>query len=108
MLVGWFSKGAMDEVRNTVNALKKLIEGYRGPKEFEADWKWLRLMVPFQMRLLVEQVLWDKRGGWRDLVTGFGPVKGRSARSRFLESTFKGKVETPGAVRASTARQRER
>ena len=73
----WFSRGVVDEVRKGVGALRKLIEGYQGPREFEADWKWLRLVVPLQLRLLVEQVLWDKRGGWRDLVTGFGPVKGR-------------------------------
>ena len=74
----WFSRGVVDAVRETVKQLKKLIEGYDGPKAFEADWKWIRLTVPLQFRLLVEQILWDKRGGWRDLVTGFGPVKGRS------------------------------
>lgn len=74
----WFSKGVVDEVRRLVAILRVAIEGYDGPREFEADWKWIRLVVPLQVRLLVEQLLWDKRGGWRDLVTGFGPVKGRT------------------------------
>ncbi len=77
----WFSKSAADEVRKMVSLLRKALEGYSGPREFEADWKWIRLVVPLQMRLLVEQILWDKRGGWRDLVTGFGPVKGRQDRT---------------------------
>ena len=79
-IVKWFSRGVVHEVRRMVTSLEKVIGGYSGPKEFEADWKWVRLMVPLQLRLLVEQILWDKRGGWRDLVTGFGPVKGRGRR----------------------------
>ena len=77
LLTGGLTRGVMDEVRKVVAIWRKTIESYSGPREFEADWKWLRLMVPLQVRLLVEQILWDKRGGWRDLVTGFGPVKGR-------------------------------
>ena len=79
-LAGWFSKGVVDEVERAVDALRSMIGGYRSPRAFEEDWKWLRLVVPLQLRLLVEQILWDKRGGWRDLVTGFGPVKGRGGR----------------------------
>ena len=79
-VAAWFSKGVVDEVRRAVEGLGKLIEGYQSPREFEADWKWVRLVVPLQMRLMVEQILWDKKGGWRDLVTGFRPVKGRPQR----------------------------
>ena len=79
MVTKWFSKGVAEEVRRLVEMARNLIEGYQTPREFEADWKWIRLAVPLQLRLMVEQILWDKRGGWRDLVTGFGPVKGRTA-----------------------------
>ena len=86
LLAGWFSRGAVDEVRRLVSLLTDMIEGYRSAREFERDWKWIRLVVPLQVRLLVEQILWDKRGGWRDLVTGFGPVKGRYGTRSKLDS----------------------
>lgn len=69
---------------------KVFVEQYKTPRAFEGDWKWLRLSVPLQVRLLVEQVLWDKRGGWRDLVTGFGPVKGRPGRKPYESGSGKG------------------
>ena len=78
----WFSRGVADNVRSTVKMLRQAIEGYRSPRDFEEDWKWIRLVVPLQLRLMVEQILWDKAGGWRDLVTGFGPVKGRRSKKR--------------------------
>ena len=87
---GWFTQGVVDEVRKNVRFLRKMIETYSGPREFEEDWKWVRLVVPLQLRLLVEQILWDKRGGWRDLVTGFRPVKGRP--QRLFTPEFKGRL----------------
>ncbi len=71
-------KGAAHAGRFVAQVAIKYVSLYRTAREFESDWKWTRLVVPLQVRLLVEQVLWDKRGGWRDLVTGFGPVKGRN------------------------------
>ena len=41
---------------------------------FEQHWKVLRLRVPLQDRLVIEQILWEK-GGWRaELVKGFYPI----------------------------------
>lgn len=39
-------------------------------------WKVLRLRLPLQDRLVVEQILWDKEGPWRQLVAGFRPIAG--------------------------------
>ena len=77
-LEGLLIKQAAEIGRLAGKAARKFVNFWETPKEFERDWKWVRLIVPLQARLLVEQVLWDKRGGWRDLVTGFGPVRGRS------------------------------
>lgn len=60
--------------RGLANGIRDTLNSYSGPKAFEQDWKWARLVVPLQIRLMVEQVLWDRRGGWRDLVSGFKPV----------------------------------
>ena len=79
------TRAAAAAARAAGKAAKLFVESYERPREFEADWKWLRLAVPLQVRLITEQVLWDKRGGWRDLVTGFGPVKGRGAPGKHRE-----------------------
>ncbi len=63
--------------RALANSIRDVLSSYSGPKAFEADWKYARLVVPLQFRLLVEQELWDRRGGWRDLVTGFKPITKR-------------------------------
>lgn len=77
---------AVDGVRNIIarfqpalfralaDAMRSWIRSYASPRAFQADWKWMRLMVPLQFRLLVEQVLWDLGGDWRKLVTGFRPI----------------------------------
>lgn len=75
--LGVLGRRAAEEARTVGKAMKAYVDSYSNPQSFEADWIWLRLAVPLQVRLMVEQVLWNKRGGWRDLVTGFGPVKGR-------------------------------
>ncbi len=80
ILVQFISKEALRLAKAMARAARKLVNSYRGPRAFEQDWKWLRLAVPLQVRLVVEQVLWDKRGGYRDLVTGFGPVRGRNKK----------------------------
>lgn len=41
---------------------------------FTRDWKALRLRLPLQDRLVVEQVLYDKGGWHRKLVSGFRPI----------------------------------
>lgn len=43
---------------------------------FTQHWKRLRLRLPLQDRLVIEQILWDKGAEWRELVTGFRPIKG--------------------------------
>lgn len=66
--------------RSLADSVRDAVEEYDDPRVFEKDWKYARLVVPLQIRLLIEQILWDKRGGWRDLVTGFNPVKRRIRR----------------------------
>ena len=66
--------------RELAGSVRRVLGSYDGPSAFQKDWKWARLLVPLQLRLLVEQVLWDKGEGWRKLITGFGPI--RSKRSR--------------------------
>lgn len=55
-------------------AATTLLDSYDSPREFMADWKWMRLLIPLQVRLFMEQILWDRAGQWRQLVTGFRPV----------------------------------
>ena len=69
--------------REMAAAIRRVLDSYDSPGAFQRDWKWVRLLVPLQMRLMVEQVLWDKGIGWRKLVTGFGPVRtGKSIRAK--------------------------
>lgn len=61
--------------RSVATQIRAALLEYRGAAAFTKDWKWARLSVPLQIRLLVEQVLWDEGGEWRKLITGFGPIK---------------------------------
>lgn len=60
--------------KGMILAANVLLDSYTNVSEFMSDWKWLRLLVPLQVRLFVEQILWDRGGRWRQLVTGFRPV----------------------------------
>lgn len=65
---------------------RALVEGYdsaavhlepNNRRRFEAfreDWKWLRLAMPLQVRLFVEQICYDKGWPWRSVYTGFSPI----------------------------------
>lgn len=65
--------------------IRKWIDGYeqnydvpeQGLEAFWVTWKVLRCWVPLQLRLAVEQVLYEKGGDWRRLVTGFRPIENR-------------------------------
>lgn len=46
-----------------------------GFQMFKADWRCFRLTIPLQMRLLVEQALYDLDYPWRSLCSGFGPLR---------------------------------
>ncbi len=74
-LSGAFLSVAADSGRAVANQVRAALLKYSSAKAFQRDWKWARLSVPLQIRLLVEQVLWEKDGDWRNLVTGFGPIK---------------------------------
>lgn len=58
-----------------ITAALVLIDSYGSFKAFRADWKWVRLMLPLQGRLVVEQILWDRGTPWRSLVTGFRAIR---------------------------------
>lgn len=98
--LGALSAGAMSATARAAVIMKAATEDmlgrYEGPKAFGEEWKWTRLLVPLQVRLFVEQVLWDKRGGYRDLVTGFAPVKTRGKK----------KTNAPGGIEYERARRR--
>ena len=55
------------------------------PEEFQGEWQWARMLVPLQLRLIVEQVLWNRGRPWKDLITGFLPMK-KIKRQRALKS----------------------
>ena len=59
--------------RDTSRVTTAWMDSYKTPFAFERDWKWLRLEVDLQTRLFVEQVLWDRGGVWKAMVSGFGP-----------------------------------
>ncbi len=70
-----FGKGYARELRKSKHAILNWIRlQYKNdPEAFWNDWKWLRLTVDLQVRLFVEAVLWERRGPWRAMITGFGP-----------------------------------
>lgn len=71
----------LDYMQTMAASWRRWIEGYEalngariGRAAFRADWKWIRLWLDLQERLFVEQMLYEKGGFYRTLVTGFKPV----------------------------------
>lgn len=50
-------------------------------QRFHLDWKVLRVGISLQVRLLVEQVLYDEGEPWNRLVTGFLPMSWKTSGS---------------------------
>lgn len=46
-----------------------------GFQAFRYEWKYIRLTLGLQERLLIEQVLYEYGKPWATLCTGFGPVR---------------------------------
>ena len=40
--------------REMAAALRRVLNGYGSPGAFQKDWKWARLLIPLQVRLMVE------------------------------------------------------
>ena len=70
------AKPNMEDVVKWIEAFKSR-EVYPGAgfKAFKAEWKYTRLYMGLQSRLLVEQVLYEYGKPWSTLCTGFGPVR---------------------------------
>lgn len=68
---------AADILRELEASARKWVDGYDkagGFAEFRSMWRKVRNAVPLQTRLMVEQILWEKGGTWRGLVSGFKPI----------------------------------
>ena len=92
--------------RETARVTNQWISTYPSALNFGADWKWLRLEVPLQTRLFVEQVLWERGGEWRKLVTGFGPIKaGAGGVPKSEIAFFLRRAVTAGAQRRGYRRR---
>ena len=64
-----------------VSLANALIDAYSTFEDFRSDWKWMRLLVPLQGRLLTEQLLWDRGLPWRSLITGFRAIEGDAGQT---------------------------
>lgn len=71
----------MEHVNNVLDMIRTWVRGYElafgtnmGYESFRRMWKYGRLAIPLQVRLLVEQVLYEKGRPWSALCTGFQPV----------------------------------
>ena len=97
---------AADSGRAVANQVRAALSKYSSSKAFQRDWKWARLSVPLQIRLLVEQVLWEKGGDWKKLVTGFGPIKGAEAEPEI--PVFRTKLSKSNVIRGRRMRKQRR
>lgn len=62
------------ELVGLIKTLDGVICDYPSFRVFAAQWRYLRLVVPLQVRLLIEQLLYEKGEPWRSLVRGFKPI----------------------------------
>ncbi|MBV6343699.1 hypothetical protein [Candidatus Magnetobacterium casense] len=63
-----------EDIRNWVNGYEEKNDPRVAILGFAYHWKLLRTFVPLQLRLAVEQVLYEKGGSWQRLITGFRPL----------------------------------
>lgn len=52
---------------------REMYEG-QGFEEFKSDWRIFRVWCPLQVRLAVEEILWQLGPPYRKLITGFAPI----------------------------------
>lgn len=55
--------------------LRAWVGEFENAAAFQRHWVRARLFVPLQIRLAMEQLLWELGGGYRNLITGFGPAR---------------------------------
>ena len=72
----WEDVGGLDPLLSMIDTAKDIILRYSNFEEFREHWKWRRILVPLQLRLVVEQMLWDMGLPWRSLITGFRAIEG--------------------------------
>ena len=68
--VGEMRKHCLSLARDCGRLLDELV----AKGDFSEDWPYIRAFVPLQIRLVCEQIMWDRGGDWRQYVTGFRPV----------------------------------
>lgn len=76
---GSLGHGGTDHLMSHITKVWKLlnewIDEYAGDiAAWKRDWVRCRLFVPLQIRLAMEQVLYERGGEYRSLITGFGPA----------------------------------
>ena len=77
----WADVGGLDVVLWGIDEAKRLIAAYDDFNLFREHWKWRRLLVPLQFRLICEQILWDMGLPWRSLITGFRAIEGAAGQT---------------------------
>ena len=77
----WADVGGVDPLLSFIAEAKRLIERYSAFEDFREHWKWRRLLIPLQLRLVVEQMLWDMGLPWRSLITGFRAIEGDAGQT---------------------------
>ena len=97
---------AADTGRAVANQVRASLLKYNSAKAFQKDWKWARLSMPLQARLLTEQVLWEKGGDWRKLVTGFGPIK--DVKAKPIAPVFRTKLSKSNVIRGRRMKKQRR
>ncbi len=73
-LLDRMGKGAFDVgIRQTAVYARQMRS--MGFAAFRSRWAYARQLLPLQLRLLLEQVLWSMGPPWRTLLTGFNPIE---------------------------------
>lgn len=65
---------AVSIARAIYAAAYRWVMSYDDFQQFKLDWKVVRQALPLQVRLTVEQVLWNEGGRYRTLCSGFMPL----------------------------------
>jgi len=81
--MGYDVNDAVDTMRAIAGDVQRWMDSDYGDdvRRFASNWRWVRMLISLQVRLIIEQILWDRGGDWRKMITGFLPMSSESEAS---------------------------
>lgn len=68
------TKSLVDRTEDIYRQVERLVNELYAMGDFGARWKRIRSIMPLQLRLVAEQIFYDRGDAWKVYIGGFGPL----------------------------------